>query len=157
MATIPSNPAGQSRKRANRGSSAGGVKMLITAASLAAVVGGWTVFTLQQTESSDLNAAAADALDDYASEEVVMDLPPLPTLIPEPTGLQAGISGVNLADSGGVALAGGNRLTGVQPTAQPGLPKPVTPKKDNASDGSVKPSKPKAEKPKASGGSQSSR
>lgn len=160
MTTTPSNPAGQPRKRPSRASGAGGAKMLITAASLAAVVGGWTVLTLQQAESAGANPAAVP-VDEPADEEMVMDLPPLPTLIPEPAALQAP-SGVTLANSPGVpagaGLGGSSLLTGGQPAVQPGLPKSGAPKKKKeAAEGSSKPAKPKAEKPKADGGTQSSR
>jgi hypothetical protein len=60
-----------------------GVKMLITAVSVAAVVGGWAAFTLQESGAVDVDPA--DTANSTRPE--VVQLPPLPTLVPTPSGL----------------------------------------------------------------------
>ena len=67
-------------KRPAASSSVTGVKMLVTAASLAAVVGGWAGFTVHQSRSSAQNEVVVP--DDPS--QVSLELPPLPTLVPEP-------------------------------------------------------------------------
>jgi hypothetical protein len=71
-----------SLKRKSHPSGTPGAKMLITAASITAVIGGWAGFTLQQYQAGGSMQATTAA----ASGEVVMNLPPMPTLIPQPSG-----------------------------------------------------------------------
>ena len=54
------------------------VKMLVTASSLAAVVGGWAALTLlaPQAQSQEIEEADSEG-------EIELELPPLPTLVPE--------------------------------------------------------------------------
>jgi hypothetical protein len=72
-----------SPKRSAPSSNSTGAKILVTAASLATVVGGWAALALQQ---STLNTQKSVAVSDDASQ-VVLDLPPLPTLVPEPSSI----------------------------------------------------------------------
>jgi hypothetical protein len=71
-------------KRSKSASGAAGVKMLITAASLTAVIGGWASFTARgagaQLPEQNNNE---EAIDD--NHRLTVDLSPLPTLIPEPS------------------------------------------------------------------------
>jgi hypothetical protein len=55
--------------------------MLITATSLVAVVGGWAGFTIHQSYTSDQK----DIKSSDDSSQVSLELPPLPTLVPEPS------------------------------------------------------------------------
>lgn len=148
--TLSSTPP-TNRPRSSRNAS--GAKILITAASLAAVVGGWATFTLQ----------AADPGSADPSEQADLDLPPLPTLIPEPQNLQAAV-GVPLAApvSAPGALPAANPLPAVNPLAPnatplPGIPGVTAPKGSGGPDTPAKPSKPKAQKPKSNGNTRSSK
>lgn len=70
-----------SKPKRSKSTGAAGAKMLITAASLTAVIGGWASFTAREAqlpEQSDLEEAADD------NNQLSIDLAPLPTLIPEP-------------------------------------------------------------------------
>jgi hypothetical protein len=58
-------------------SSAPGVKLLITAASLAATVGGWALISSNETKP-----APAPAPEQSAAPAVTIKLAPLPTLVP---------------------------------------------------------------------------
>jgi hypothetical protein len=58
-----------------------GVKMLITAASLAGTVGGWLLLTSQAPAASAIGAAPAPA----TSSAVTFNLSPLPTIVPAPS------------------------------------------------------------------------
>ena len=72
-----------SPKRSASSSNSSGTKILVTAASLATMMGGWAALALQQ---STLNAQnSVDVADD--ASQVVLDLPPLPTLVPEPSSI----------------------------------------------------------------------
>lgn len=72
-----------SPKKSAKSSSSTGAKILVTAASLATLVGGWAEFAIQQ---STLNSQkSVDVLDD--ASQAVLDLPPLPTLVPEPSSI----------------------------------------------------------------------
>ena len=68
--------------RSPKPSGAPGVKTLITAASLAATLGGWALLALQQVES----AAAVTPTTPPAQPNPVaaLNLPPLPTIVPPP-------------------------------------------------------------------------
>jgi hypothetical protein len=65
-------------KRQNNGVQS--VKMLLSAASVAATLGGWVAFSLPEptTQASTLQ-----------SHEVSIDLAPIPTVLPRPSGLQS--------------------------------------------------------------------
>jgi hypothetical protein len=72
-----------SPKRSASSNNSAGTKILVTAASLATMMGGWAALALQQ---STLNAQnSVDVADD--ASQVVLDLPPLPTLVPEPSSI----------------------------------------------------------------------
>jgi hypothetical protein len=60
-----------------------GAKIFVTAASLATVVGGWAALSLQQ--SAENTQASVEVPDD--ASQVVLNLPPLPTLVPEPSSI----------------------------------------------------------------------
>lgn len=70
-----------SAKRSSVSSRANGAKMLVTTASLTVVVGGWAAFTMRQPDNSagKIEDGIADA------EQEMLELPPLPTLVPEPS------------------------------------------------------------------------
>ena len=68
-------------KRSAASSSTTGVKMLLTAASLAAVVGGWAGFTVHQSRTTAQNEVVLPDDPSQASLELL----PLPTLVPEPS------------------------------------------------------------------------
>ncbi len=71
-ASRPSKPAG-----------APGVKTFITAASLAATLGGWALLTLKPSAAAD--AATPTGVPPAPTRSVVtLNLPPLPTLVPAP-------------------------------------------------------------------------
>ena len=74
-------PANRSPKRSGASASATGAKMLVTAASLAAVVGGWAGFTIHQSNTAKQASNTAP----YDPSQVSLELPPLPTLVPEPS------------------------------------------------------------------------
>jgi hypothetical protein len=61
-----------SPKRPNPGATTTGVKFLITAASLTAVVGGWAAFSLKEPAPT------------VTTEQAALVLPPLPTLVARP-------------------------------------------------------------------------
>ena len=76
------------KNRAGRSSGTTGAKMLITAASIAAVIGGWAGFTIEQARS-----AAKESTEGASStDQVSLELAPLPTLVPEPTSVIGSIS-----------------------------------------------------------------
>jgi hypothetical protein len=75
--------ASPSPKRSAPGSGSTGTKIFVTAASLATVVGGWAALALQQ---ATLNTQKSGDVSEDASQ-VVLDLPPLPTLVPEPSSI----------------------------------------------------------------------
>jgi hypothetical protein len=81
MSSLPSP------KKSAPSSNSAGAKILVTAASLATVVGGWAALALQQ---STLNTQESINVTDDSSQ-VVLDLPPLPTLVPEPSSVPTGI------------------------------------------------------------------
>lgn len=72
----------RSVKRSGSSSGTNGAKMLVTAASLTVVVGGWAVFTIRQP---DYAAAKGKNIIEEEPNQEVLDLPPLPTLVPEPS------------------------------------------------------------------------
>ncbi|HZY43414.1 MAG TPA: hypothetical protein VFF70_01590 [Anaerolineae bacterium] len=63
-------------------SGAPGVKMLITAASLAATVGGWAM--LSNTEGVSSSTTSTPALPPATTASLTVKLQPLPTLVPPP-------------------------------------------------------------------------
>ncbi len=70
----------QARSTQKSASGAPGVKILITAASLAASLGGWAVFNYGE-------AGAVGAVSSQPAQQqsvVELNLPPLPTLVPPP-------------------------------------------------------------------------
>ena len=74
-----------SQKRPQAAGAASGAKMLVTAASLAALVGGWAGFTIQK--STEIETAQENGIEQASQNEMQsasLVLPPLPTLIPEP-------------------------------------------------------------------------
>ncbi len=72
-----------SPKRSSQASNSAGAKIFVTAASLATVVGGWATLSFQLSAQ---NAQKSVDIPDDASQ-VVLDLPPLPTLVPEPSSI----------------------------------------------------------------------
>ena len=62
-----------------------GVKLLVTAASFTAMLGGWVAFTLQQNPQAAAAGPVGDDIQAASSMEVLIDLPPLPTLVPQPS------------------------------------------------------------------------
>jgi hypothetical protein len=72
-----------SPKRSASSSNSVGAKILITAASLATLVGGWAALARQQ--STQKTQANLDVPDD--TTQFILDLPPLPTLVPEPSSI----------------------------------------------------------------------
>ncbi len=78
-----------SSKRAGSSNSIAGVKMLVTAASVTAVVGGWASYVIQQAKAYNQESASTDVPDttDISDEssQVMVQLPPLPTLVPVPS------------------------------------------------------------------------
>jgi len=76
--TTPYSP-----KRKSHHSSAPGAKVLITAASIAAVLGGWAGLTIQHNQGG----GSLQVTNATFPGEVLTNLPPLPTLIPQPSGL----------------------------------------------------------------------
>jgi hypothetical protein len=78
--------ASPSSRKSGRSSNPNGVKMLVTAASVAAVVGGWAVFSVEQSKTANL-ASNSDTNNsaDATTNQVALDLPPLPTLVPIPS------------------------------------------------------------------------
>lgn len=65
------------------------VKMLLGAASVAATLGGWVAFSLPEptTQASTLQ-----------SHEVSIDLAPIPTVLPRPSGMQNSVQAGNPTD-----------------------------------------------------------
>ena len=62
-----------------------GAKVLITAASLSAVIGGWAGFALSKPAPADASLPAE------TPAQVAIELQPLPTLVPEPTASLASV------------------------------------------------------------------
>ncbi len=72
-----------SPKRTAPASKSIGARMFITAASLATLVGGWAALALgQASQEAQKNPPASG--DDF---HLILDLPPLPTLVPEPSAI----------------------------------------------------------------------
>lgn len=61
-----------------------GVKLLITAASLAATLGGWALISSTETKPASV-PTPAPTLNQAAAPAVIIKLAPLPTLVPEVT------------------------------------------------------------------------
>jgi len=127
-------------KRSKPSSGAAGVKMLITAASLTAVIGGWASFTArgagaQLPENND----GEETIDD--NHRLTVDLPPMPTLIPEPSPMPTlrAVSISGLPTTGRVIASPGSGLpaptpVGVKDTSGKGKnssPKDVAPKESS--------------------------
>ena len=75
-----------SSKPSRKKDGAAGAKMLVTAASIAAVISGWAAFTVSQSQAvGDSEIVTVD--DESMSAEVAVILPPLPTLVPEIGGI----------------------------------------------------------------------
>jgi len=73
----------QPPKRNSPSSNTTGVKILVATASVTAVVGGWAAYTVQQSQPVDQNVAnKPDGATDQATQGT-LDLPPIPTLVPE--------------------------------------------------------------------------
>jgi len=66
------------RSTKKSGSSAPGAKLLITAASLAATLGGWALLSTKE----EAQPAAIPTLDQIVAPAVTIKLAPLPTLVP---------------------------------------------------------------------------
>jgi hypothetical protein len=78
--------ASPSSRKSGRSGNTNGVKMLVTAASVAAVVGGWAVFSVEQANTANLaNNSDPNSASDTTGNQIALDLPPLPTLVPEPS------------------------------------------------------------------------
>jgi hypothetical protein len=91
-----------------------GVKVLITAASLAATVGGWATISAQDNTSASTAQAIVPAPTSSVTT-ISIDLPPMPTLVPPP---QQPIVNVNRKP---VAQSSAGQSTVAQ-AAQPALP-----------------------------------
>jgi hypothetical protein len=72
------------RNPQKKSGSAAHLKMVVTAASLTAVIGGWASLTFQQTWGAGAEEVETQIASDEA-EELTYELEPLPTLVPEPT------------------------------------------------------------------------
>ena len=72
-----------SRNPHKKSGGAAHLKMVVTAASLTAVIGGWASLTFQQTWGAGAEEVETQIPPDEA-EELAFDLAPLPTLVPEP-------------------------------------------------------------------------
>jgi hypothetical protein len=73
-------PPVKSSKKANTGTP--GVKLLITAASLAATVGGWALISAKETKPAPPPATAQAAASQVVAPVFSVKLAPLPTLVP---------------------------------------------------------------------------
>jgi len=99
-----------SSKRAGASVGAPGVKAFLTAASLTAILGGWAGFTAQQNDLLQPEPASDEA-------QVVLEFPPLPTLVSGPGA--AGPGATPVATPRPVSIGGAGSGSG-----QPGLPGP---------------------------------
>jgi hypothetical protein len=70
-----------------RNSGSAGIKTLVTVASLTAVIGGWAGFTLKQSADAKAEASEDNTDDETNTSSFVYELPPIPTLVPEPAKL----------------------------------------------------------------------
>jgi hypothetical protein len=70
-----------------RNSGSAGMKTLMTIASITAVIGGWAGFTLKESASAKPEAPEDVNEDETNTANFVYELPPIPTLIPEPVRL----------------------------------------------------------------------
>jgi hypothetical protein len=150
-ATMTDQRATPSRRPAKNNTQA--VKILITTASLTAIVGGWAFYTQQNAQGSPDTAAV-----DPAPAQMV-ELPPLPTLVPEPGQLTTQANAAVLAGAlppaiPGAAMPGAPLVPTPLPTAGP-LPTVSAPK--NEIEKPVKQPKQKATKPTKSGNTGSSK
>jgi hypothetical protein len=85
--------------------SAPGVKVFTTAASVAATLGGWALISSNEPKPEPAQAPTlAPAIDQAAVAEVTIKLAPLPTLVPEVT-LQSQVVPVNRPRTAAVAPA----------------------------------------------------
>lgn len=100
-----------------------GVKMLATATSLAAVVGGWAALTFISAKSADGEPPALPE----EPEPLVLELEPIPTLVPEVRPELPLRAAGELALSGGIPVANPNGAlfsgTSLPAGSSPGLPK----------------------------------
>jgi hypothetical protein len=72
-----------SPKSAKRSTTTPGVKLLITAASFAATIGGWALIGAK--DNSAAQSAASSAAVPQPVSALTIKLEPLPTLVPQPT------------------------------------------------------------------------
>ena len=140
-----------SSKKPARSSNANSVKMLITAASVASVVGGWAVFSVKQSFSASAGTTS-DQTTTANANQVVVDLLPLPTLVPYPSGMQ----------TVGVSASLPAPITGVSPTTPqlaptPGAPRPVANVGGNSTKSGGAGKSGGGSKPPRSGGTKSSK
>lgn len=87
VVTSSQNPPKRNPSPAQKGGQ--GVKMLITTVSLASILGGWAMLSAERTQASKDTRPATLAPRATATAGVALHLPPLPTLVPPPTGLPA--------------------------------------------------------------------
>ncbi len=69
-------------KSASKSTGAPGVKMLITAASLAATLGGWALLSTDQARPAAQSSAPLPAVPQVEAPTISIKLAPLPTLVP---------------------------------------------------------------------------
>lgn len=112
--TMPVNPVRNvPRKKAGRNSGAGNVKILLTAASVAAVMGGWAVLTVYSAPGGNGQSSEPTAIVETTQR---VELPPLPTLLPPPADLPA-------ASKRSAVVSGAPVVLPMQPAAAtPALP-----------------------------------
>ena len=113
------------------------VKMLVTASSLAAVVGGWAALTLLGPKAE---AKVAEEIDDQG--EMELELPPLPTLVPEVSAVAPARIPVSMTLAG---LPVTNPIGVLPPQITPGVTNAPPPKPGSDKEGVDKSNKP--EKP----------
>ena len=87
VVTSSQNPPKRNTSSAQRGGQS--VKMLITTVSLASILGGWALLSAERTQASKDTRTATLAPRPTATADVALQLPPLPTLVPPPTGMPA--------------------------------------------------------------------
>ncbi len=124
----------RSNKKPEAGSS--GLKVLITAASLVASLGGWAALTREPTQPTTTSVPATDsptavvqnqpspaalALNQPPSTTLVLNLPPLPTLVSPPAGLAASAGHVVVANSSAPAVAASSNNPAPVDQTQPQL------------------------------------
>ena len=88
MATSSQNPPKRSASPASKGRH--GIKSLVATASLAATLGGWAMLAADHAplnKAVPMGTLAPPRIE--ATSDVALGFPPLPTLLPPPTGLPA--------------------------------------------------------------------